>query len=110
MSLVSQCGSLKCLEESLTSLLRDIRDLRVGEIPRSLDLEAAPTIDQWSYGLTPARCIVGSVRGHPILGNRARVHTSELILIDPEDGWARTWSRYYRLGKLEEPATGSGSS
>jgi hypothetical protein len=110
MSVVTQCGSLKCLEDSLTSLLRDIRDLRVGELPRSMDLEAAPTIEQWSHGLTPARCIVGSVRGHPILGNRARVHTSQLILIDPEHGWARTWSRYYRLGKPEGPAIGSGSA
>jgi hypothetical protein len=110
MSVVTQCESLKCLEDSLRSLLCDIRDLRVGDIPRSLDLEAAPTIDRWSFGLVPARCIVGSVRGHPILGNRARVHTSELVLIDPEHGWARTWSRYYRLGTREEPATTSGSS
>jgi hypothetical protein len=110
MSVVTQCGSLKCLEDSLRSLLRDIRDLRVGDIPRSLDLEAAPTLDRWSHGLIPARCLVGSVRGHPILGNLARVHTSELVLIDPEHGWARTWSQYYRLGAPEGAATGSGSS
>ncbi len=107
MSVVTQCGSLKCLEDSLTNLLHDIRDLRVGDIPRSLDLEAAPTVDQWSHGLIPARCLVGSVRGHPI---RARVHTSQLVMIDPEHGWARTWSRYYRLGTREGPATAFGTS
>jgi hypothetical protein len=96
MSVITQYGSLNSLQDSLTSLLCDIRDLRTGEIPRSIDLRA--------------RCIVGSVRGHPILGNRARVHTSELILIDPENRWARTWSRYYLLGAPERPATGSGSS
>lgn len=110
MSVVTQCGSLKSLEDSLTSLLRDISDLRVGEIPRSLDLEAAPTIDQWSYGLIPARCIVGTPVGHPILGKRARVHTAQMVLMDSESGWARTWSRYYRLGAPERPPTGSGSS
>jgi hypothetical protein len=110
MSVITQYGSLNSLQDSLTTLLCDIRDLRTGEIPRSVHLRAAPTIDQWSYGLVPARCIAGSVRGHPILGNRARVHTSELVLIDPENGWARTWSRYYRLGAPEGPATHSGSS
>lgn len=109
MSVVTQCGSLDSLEDRLTKLLRDIRNLRAGELPSSEDLRAAPLIDKWSYGLIPARCIAGSVRGHPILGNRARVHTSELVLIDPEHGWARTWSRYYRLGTPDGPATGSES-
>jgi hypothetical protein len=86
MPVITQYGSLSSLQDSLTSLLCDIRDLRTGEIPRSMDLRAAPTIDKWSYGLVPARCVAGSVRGHPILGNLARVHTSELILIDPGHG------------------------
>jgi hypothetical protein len=109
MSVITQCGSLNSLQDSLTSLLCDIDDLQIGELPRSIDLNAAPAIDQWSYGLVPARCIVGSVRGHPILSNRARIHTSQLVLIDPEEGWARTWSRYYRLGAPERPATGLGA-
>jgi hypothetical protein len=106
MSAITKSAGLNSLEGSLTSLLRDVRYLRTGGMPRPADLSAAPVIDQWSYGLVPARCIVGSVRGHPILGNSARIHTSELILIDPEHGWARTWSRYYRLGTPEPPATG----
>lgn len=105
MPVITQCGSLSSFQDSLTSLLCDIRDLRVGEIPCPMDLSAAPVIDQWSYGLVPTRCIVGAVRGHPILGDRARVHTSQLILIDAKSGWARTWSRYYRLGAPERSAT-----
>ena len=108
MSVITQYGSLNSLCDSLTSLLCDVRDLRTGEMPRSMDLRATPIIDKWSYGLVPARCIAGSVRGHPILGNLARVHTAELVLIDPESGWARTWSRYYRLGEPERPATSRG--
>lgn len=109
MSIITQCGSLNSVEDNLTSLLSDFHDLQMGEIPRSMDLSAAPTIDQWSCGLVSARCIVGSVRGHPILGNRARVHTSQVILVDPQHGWVRTWSRYYRLGAPEGPAPDSKS-
>jgi hypothetical protein len=59
MAVITQYGNLDSLQDSLTSLLHDIRDLRTGEIPRSMDLSAAPVIDQWSYGLVPARCIFG---------------------------------------------------
>ncbi|SFM13598.1 hypothetical protein SAMN03159423_5569 [Bradyrhizobium sp. NFR13] len=110
MSIITPYGSLNSLQDSLTSLLGDIRDLRTEEIPCSMDLRVAPIIDKWSYSLIPAGCIAGSVHGHPILGNCAHVHTSQLILIDPENGWARTWSRYYRLGACEERVTGSRTS
>lgn len=103
MSIITQCGSLNFLKDNLTSFLCDIHNLQNGEMPRSMDLSVAPTVDQWSYGLIPTRCIVGLVRGHPILGNRASVHTSQVVLLDPENGWARTWSRYYRLGAPERP-------
>jgi len=107
MAVISERGSLISLENELTSLLCDIRSLRAGDLPSSEDLRGAPIIEEWSYGLIPASCIVGSVRGHPILGNRARIHTSHLVLIDPDHGWARTWSRYYRLGAPERPANSS---
>jgi hypothetical protein len=106
MFVITQDRSLKSLEESLAKLLCDIRNLHAGESPSSESLEAAPIIEQWSYGLVPAGCLIGSVRGHPILGNRIRIHTSQLVFIDPDHGWARTWSRYYRLGTPERP-TGS---
>jgi hypothetical protein len=110
MSTITQSGSLNSLEDSLASLLSDIHDLQIGEIPRLMNLKSAPVIDQWSYGLLLVCCLAGSVREHPILGNRTRIQTSQLVLIDPEHGWARTWSRYYRLGAPERSATGSGNS
>ena len=110
MAVATCYGDLDSLQERLTKLLHDIRDIRVGAIPRLTDLESSPIIEQWSYGLVPAPCIVGSVRGHPILGNSPRIQTSQLVLIDPENGWARTWSRYYRLGAVEGPAINSRSS
>ncbi len=102
MSIVTQRGSLTLLKDRLTSFLSDIHDLQNGKMPRSLTLSVVPTVDRWSYGLVPTRCIVGSIREHPILGNHTRVHTSEVVLVDPENRWARTWSGYHRLGAPEQ--------
>jgi len=43
--------------------------------------------------------MTGLVDVHPLLGNRRLVQTSGLFAIDTELGWARTWSRVYRLGR-----------
>jgi hypothetical protein len=92
----------------LEKLIGDLRNLSAGKTPSEHKLQAFPLLDQWSFGFLPAACLVGSVRGNPILGNRARVHTSQLVFVDQEHGWARTWSRCYRLGTRS--ATGSDSS
>jgi hypothetical protein len=81
MSVITGYGSLNALQDSLTSLLCDVRDLRAGKLPRSIDLRVAPIVDKWSYGLVPARCLVGSVSGHPILGNLAGTRPSLSSLI-----------------------------
>ena len=98
MTVVSYCGGLDALHEHLIDLLDDVREIRADKGPSATDLKAAPLLDQWSLGLIPASCIVGTVVRHPVLGNRSQVHTSQMVLIDSENGWARTWSRYYRLG------------
>lgn len=46
----------------------------------------------------PAAVPDGAVVGHPLLGDLSHIHTSELFAIGEAAGWARTWSRYYRLG------------
>lgn len=43
-------------------------------------------------------CLIGRVRGHPLPGDRPNIRTSQLIAFDTEQGWAGTWSRFYRLG------------
>ena len=45
--------------------------------------------------------LVGSVAGHPQLGDSRMIRTSQLIWLDRNRKWARTWNRVYRLG---EPA------
>ncbi|MEH2567457.1 DUF6634 family protein [Bradyrhizobium sp. AZCC 2289] len=109
MAVVTNCGGLDALQEQLIGLLNDIREIREQKAPSAADLKAIPLLDQWSLGLVSAPCIVGTAVGHPNLGNRARIHTTQMVLMDWESGWARTWSRYYRLGAPERPPTGSGS-
>lgn len=64
---------------------------------------AAPRIDRWSAILhRDAVSLIGRVTGHPHLRPGARAVTSPLLRIAPAAGWARTWSRFYRLGR-EDP-------
>jgi hypothetical protein len=68
--------------------------------PDAATLAAAPLIDRWSAILhRDAVCLIGRVTGHPRLRPGARAITSPLLRIAPAAGWARTWSRTYRLGR-----------
>ncbi|MFE3836048.1 DUF6634 family protein [Pseudogemmobacter sonorensis] len=82
----------------LDRILAVIAATEVG--PTATDLADAPVLDLWRpvisrYG---AVGLWGEVTGHPVLGNDAIV-TSRLIALDAEAGWARTASRWYRLGR-----------
>jgi hypothetical protein len=93
--------NLDTLFRELDRLATDLRSLKAGKAPSAQELRACPLLDQWSFGFLPAACLVGAVYQHPMLGNRPTIHTSELILIDPAKRWARTWSRFYRLGEQQ---------
>jgi hypothetical protein len=88
----------RSLIRELEKLTRDLRNLSAGKAPSEHELQASPLLDQWSFGFLPAACLVGAVYQHPVLRSRPHIHTSELVLIDPERRWARTWSTFYRLG------------
>jgi hypothetical protein len=98
MALATCYGDLIDLQERLIRLLDDIRELLADKAPAATHLEKAPLVEQWSLGLVPAPCIVGTMVGHPIFHSRTRVRSHQVVLIDPEAGWARTWSGFYRLG------------
>jgi hypothetical protein len=85
------------LVDQLSALSDDMRDLDLRGRPSNADLRHAPTLSTWTFGELLVPCLVGEVVGHPLLGNRPRIHTSQLIAIDTDGGWARTWSRFYRL-------------
>lgn len=99
MAIVTPFGSLASLEDELAALSGDIRSLRIIGRPHAADMRAAPLLDCWTLGELTTPCLIGAVVGHPLLGDRPRIHTSQLIAVDPDVGWARTWSRFYRLAE-----------
>ena len=79
-------------------VLRAIAAAEAG--PSDADLAIAPILSDWKAAISPDGYVMlwGEVTDHPLLCN-ASIHTSQLIAIDPEAGWARTASRWYRLGR-----------
>lgn len=61
-------------------------------------------IDSWSLAERPVPCLVGGLLGHPTIADRKTARTSELFYFDPEQGLARSFSRWYRLGTPDRPA------
>lgn len=60
----------------------------------------APLLESWSLGSRGAACLVGMSYGHPVLhGDRREIITSDLVAFSEALGWARTRSRWYRLGQ-----------
>ena len=66
-------------------------------------LEEAPLLENWVPVLTQTGLhLVGYAVGHPVRGNRM-VMTPPLWWADPDCRWARTLSRFYRLGPPADP-------
>lgn len=83
--------------ERTEALLVDLRRFANRQFPTSVELEAAPLIDEYQIAPRPSQALSGRAYKHPLLGSTS-VLTSELWAIAPSLGWARTWSRFYRLG------------
>lgn len=68
--------------------------------------EEAPLIDMWQISSRPATCLIGASSGHPLLvGSRIVITTSDLVALSETLGWARTRSRWYRLGNKAPAAS-----
>lgn len=63
--------------------------------------EMCPTVHGWKVAGFGDREVLSAewVTGHPTLGDDRLRHSSLLVWIDEELGWARTLSRFYRLGE-----------
>ena len=87
--------------EWFDKVLRAIAAAEAG--PSETDIADAPDLSDWQAAISPGGHVMlwGEVTNHPILGNSS-IHTSQLIAIDPGAGWARTASRWYRLGRSME--------
>lgn len=84
----------------LRRLTQDLERVRATGHPDAQLLRLAPTLDHWAPDVRPAGCLTGFSSGHPLLlGSARQIVTSEAWVIAPQEGWVRTVSRFYRLGK-----------
>ncbi|WP_425299311.1 DUF6634 family protein [Pseudaminobacter soli (ex Zhang et al. 2022)] len=77
------------------------------EVPRhALASGEAPILGRWRLAHRLVPCLSGVSTGHPKLpGENRPIGTSDVWLMSEERCWARTLSRWYRLGR---PAGQSG--
>lgn len=88
----------------LRELLRDLENIRVGQHPGQRMLADAATLDNWEVTVRPEPCLTGVIHGHPRIEDGRSAITTELWLLAPTLGYARTLSRFYALGR---PGPGS---
>jgi hypothetical protein len=86
-----------------TAALADLHRLHNGWRPDQALLQQAPRLMHWRFSgdlqNTPV-WLSGAVIGHPRFPTFHQIDTSYLIALDTCDlKWARTLSRYYRLGR-----------
>lgn len=100
-----QAESFNVELERLSALVADMEAIGRGTLPEELAGSETPVLDRWLRAAQFAPCLVGESTGHPLLpGRNRRIYTSELLLIDADHGWARTRSRWYRLGRPDGQA------
>lgn len=83
--------------------LRSLESAVTGPEPNML--ATAPLLEKWTTvrDRSDVNCaLIGYVSGHPLLSNRW-IMTSRLCGLHPQKGWARTNSRWYKLGKCATP-------
>lgn len=88
--------------DRLRELADELRAIRDETAPTNRDLAHVPRIEDWKAGTREVRVLTGRVYGHPDVADGRRIVTSDLYASDGAT-WARTLSRYYRLGR---PAPG----
>lgn len=89
---------LSAVTLKLTSLRDDLSAQLDGTGPDNEVLATSPIIDQWRIRYVPMPVIAGRVTGHPKIFDGA-VATTGIWYLQEDLRWARTLSRYYRLGE-----------
>ena len=85
--------------ERARRLADDIERLAANGAPTAADLARAPVIDVYRPAQRAMGALIGVVTGHPTVRDRHVALTTELFAIDCDAGWARSWSRFYALGR-----------
>jgi hypothetical protein len=91
---------------TLEALLADLKRITAGEAPTPADLKDAPLLIGWDMSTRYAPCLTGMVADHPLLG-MSEIRTSQVWAGDHSARWARTYSRWYRLGASRQELEGA---
>jgi hypothetical protein len=84
----------------LSALVADMAAIQRGVSPEHLSNGAAPILDHWVMATRMIPCLAGLSSGHPrLVGSGRPITTSDLWLLSDDRTWARTLSRWYRLGR-----------
>jgi hypothetical protein len=88
------------LLRKLDSLVLDMKALRDGSLPEDLAGVEPPILNRWAPAFGNNVFLVGLSTFHPkLIGENRLISTSELMLVSEDQTWARTLSRWYRLGR-----------
>lgn len=96
-----QRGDARDLPQRLWELADDLAVIKAGQGPSDAELDAAPVLNDWYLAPEMSLVLVGRVEGHPVLGSRW-IRTSLLYHFDELRSFARTLSRFYRLGRRRD--------
>jgi hypothetical protein len=84
----------------VAALLADMERIHRGFPPEVMASSEAPILDRWILASTMVPCLAGLSTGHPrLVGENRLIATSDLWLLSEDRSWARTLSRWYRLGR-----------
>jgi hypothetical protein len=111
----AELGALHMITDEINAtgqLKLDFESYLKGEEPPYFELACAPLLERWRVTLMQLKLedgalpsvfvLVGYVTGHPRYTSARTIHTSQLIWLDRDRKWARTWNRLYRLGDSTE--------
>lgn len=82
----------------LRALADDLERLAAGQGPNAADLANAARVDGYEIITRPVPALYGLNSGHPSLVSET-LQTTQLWVLNTTEGWARTYSRFYRLGQ-----------
>ena len=91
----------------LKSLVADMEKVAAGVDPEQIVAgRETPTLNNWTAATRNVFVLTGVASGHPLLpGVDRSIVTSSLWLISADMEWARTRSRWYRLGEERTKTT-----
>jgi hypothetical protein len=89
--------------ERMAALVADMESIHRGVPPQVMAGDDAPILDRWVLAMRTVPCLAGLSTGHPeLVGENRLIGTSDLWLLSKDHAWARTLSRWYRLGRPAE--------